>query len=136
MPVKYALIERKLLADRRGWLLKLIAGTEPDLPHATGEIYAVHGVAGEPRGNHYHRLAAEWFTLVSGKVRCLLADSSTNERLELRIDFADAVTLYVPPFTAHCFFADEASPDPVILIAYSSHRYHPDDTVPYDFDSV
>lgn len=136
MPVRYTLIERKLLADQRGWLLKLVTGAEPDLPQATGEIYAVHGKPGEPRGNHFHRLSSEWFTLVSGRVRCLLADSHTGERLELRIDFTDALTLYVPPLTAHCFFADDASPDPMILVAYASHRYHPDDTVSYDFNSV
>lgn len=132
MGVSYELIPRKLIADRRGWLLKLIGGFEHGLPALVGEIYSVHGQLGEPRGNHYHRAAAEWFTLVSGAVRCVLGNPETGERIELRIEFADALTLFIPAMTAHCFCADASSPDPMILIAYSSQRYDRADTIPYE----
>jgi len=132
MGIQYTLIQRKLVTDKRGWLLKLLNGAEQELPAGVGEVYAVHGCPGEPRGNHFHRATAEWFTLVSGRVRCLLGDPETGERLELRVDFSDALTLYIPPLTAHCFLAEENSSNPMILIAYSSRRYDPADTISYE----
>ena len=33
------IIERHLIADERGWFLKVITGTEDNIPSHTGEVY-------------------------------------------------------------------------------------------------
>ena len=36
---KVQIINRRLIADERGWFLKAITGTEEGIPNHTGEVY-------------------------------------------------------------------------------------------------
>ena len=55
------IINRRLIADERGWFLKAITGTEEGIPSHTGEVYLTMGKPGQAKGGHYHPEAVEWF---------------------------------------------------------------------------
>lgn len=121
------IIQRKLISDSRGWLLKAINGHEAGLPDKTGEIYVVCGYSAQSRGGHYHLKASEWFTLIKGKALLRLKnihDSTINE-IELTMD--NPITVFVPPFIAHEFVNLQDSE--FVLLAYSDELYDPKDTV-------
>lgn len=123
---------RQRRSDDRGWLLKVLDGGEADLPDQTGECYLVSAFAGKLRGAHFHRLAAEWFTVVAGSATLLLADPGTGERFELFLDSLEPVTVHVPAGIAHAFRVDSGS-EQMLLVAYSDRRYDPQDTIQFSF---
>lgn len=126
---KIRIIPRKLIVDERGWFLKAITGTEEDIPQHIGEVYLTMGKAGQIKGGHYHPKALEWFTLISGKAVLKLEDVVTHEKLQLDIDFEDAVTVFVPNMVAHSW--ESAEEQGFIVLAYTDLRYDPKDTVAY-----
>jgi len=126
---KIKIIPRKKLQDERGWFLKVIDGKEENLPDYTGEIYITSAVKDEVRGNHYHKKATEWFTLIQGKADLILEDINTNERLEMKLDSENPFTVVIPPFIAHAFV--NKIEEPFILVAYTDELYDPKDTVSY-----
>ena len=71
---KIKIIPRRLIKDERGWFLKVITGTEDNIPDHTGEVYLTMGKPGQTKGGHYHPKAVEWFTLISGKAVLKLED--------------------------------------------------------------
>lgn len=128
---KIKLIDRKLLTDDRGWFLKVMTGFEENLPNRTGEIYLSMALPGKWKANHYHLTTSEWFSLFAGKVKVVLEDILTKERLEFSIDATEPKTLFVPPGVAHLFINESADKEMVLLV-YSENTYDPADTVPYD----
>ena len=46
------IINRRLIADDRGWFLKAITGTEEGIPSHTGEVYLTMGKPGQKKGGH------------------------------------------------------------------------------------
>ena len=126
---KIKLIERKKLEDSRGWFLKVINGHEENLPNYTGEVYVTNATAGEAKGGHYHPLANEWFTLITGTCEVKLVDMATNEKLTLTLSATDPRTLFVPNNIAHIFINN--SKGEFILLAYSDQLYLPEDTIMY-----
>jgi dTDP-4-dehydrorhamnose 3,5-epimerase-like enzyme len=122
-------IQRKLLADERGWFLKVIEGNEENLPPYMGEVYLTMALPGQTRGGHYHRKAQEWFTVVQGSAIALLWDMATGESQEFSLSASEPLTIYVPPGIAH-FFQNLGRPaEPMILVAYSDRPYDPADTI-------
>ena len=126
---KVRLIPRVLKADTRGWFLKVIDGSEEGLPNMTGEVYLTLARPGQVRGNHYHLLANEWFTVVQGTAQMILADTITGERVEMVFTGSSPATLFVPARIAHAFKNPENSTDPMLLVAYSDQLYDPGDTI-------
>ena len=126
---KIRIINRNLIKDERGWFLKAITGKEENLPTRTGEVYFTCGSPGQIKGLHYHRIAQEWFTLISGKALLKLEDVNTNEKLEIELNADSPVTIYVPPFIAHAF-VNESDLD-FILCAYTDILYDPKDTISF-----
>jgi dTDP-4-dehydrorhamnose 3,5-epimerase-like enzyme len=125
-----ALIPRRFKPDPRGWFLKVIDGTEAQLPAATGEVYLTLAVPGEVRGNHYHRETSEWFTVVQGRAQLLLVDPASGERCEIMLDAAAPVTVYVPNGIAHAFKNPADAEEKMLLVAYADKLYEAADTVP------
>jgi UDP-2-acetamido-2,6-beta-L-arabino-hexul-4-ose reductase len=126
-----AFISRIPRPDARGWFLKVIYGDEAHLPAGTGEIYVVTALPGQVRGNHYHPLASEWFTVISGAAQLYLCDVVTKEKQLHVLDAARPVTVYVPAGIAHAFKNLEDAAEPAWLLAYADRTYDPQDTVPY-----
>ena len=126
---KIKIIDRKLIRDERGWFLKVITGKEEELPGYTGEVYLTMGKPGQMKGGHYHPLAMEWFTIIEGAVTLKLEDIETHERMEIKLCFDDAKTVFVPCNIAHAFY-NESSKE-FILLAYTDRLYDPADTISY-----
>jgi dTDP-4-dehydrorhamnose 3,5-epimerase-like enzyme len=123
-------IPRRFKPDPRGWFLKVIDGTEAQLPAATGEVYLTLAVPGEVRGNHYHKETSEWFTVVQGRAQLSLLDPATGDRREMMLDASEPVTVYVPNGVAHAFKNPSDAPESMLLVAYADRLYEADDTVP------
>jgi len=120
------IIKRNIISDERGWLLKTLTGKEMGLPKYTGEIYTVCGFPNKVRGGHYHKIATEWFTLITGEAILKLKDINSNRETSMKLYADEPVTIVVPPFIAHQF--ESVSDKEFILLAYADHLYDPADT--------
>ena len=128
---RITLTPRRLIADERGWFLKVIDGGEEHIPPHTGEVYLTMAVPGQARGNHYHPETDEWFTIVAGAALLLVEDPATGERAEFRLTAADPHTVYMPAGLAHVFVNPAEATEDFLLIAYAANRYDQTDTVPF-----
>ena len=124
------IIQRKLIADDRGWFLKAITGTEKNIPSHTGEVYLTMGKPGQAKGGHYHPEALEWFTIIEGSAVLKLEDIETHERLDIPMSLDKAITVFIPNNVAHIVVND--SDKDFILLAYTDKLYDPKDTIAYE----
>lgn len=127
---KAIIIQRKLIADDRGWFLKAITGTEKNIPSHTGEVYLTMGKPGQAKGGHYHPEALEWFTIIEGSAVLKLEDIETHERLDIPMSLDKAITVFIPNKVAHIVVND--SDKDFILLAYTDKLYDPKDTIAYE----
>ena len=123
------IIERKLIADNRGWFLKAITGKEEGLPQHTGEVYLTMGKPGQAKGGHYHPEAVEWFTIIEGSAVLKLEDMETHERRDIEMSLEKAITVFIPNNVAHIVVNN--SDKDFILLAYTDKLYDPADTIAY-----
>ena len=126
------IINRRLIADDRGWFLKAITGTEEDIPSHTGEVYLTMGKPGQAKGGHYHPEAVEWFTIIEGTAILKLEDIVTHERLEIEMSLEKAITVFIPNNVAHIVVNN--SDKNFILLAYTDKLYDPKDTIAYTIE--
>lgn len=126
---KVRIIPRRLISDERGWFLKVITGTEEDIPSHTGEVYLTMGKPGQSKGGHYHPEAVEWFTVIEGDAILQLEDIETHERRNIEMSLEKAVTVFIPNNVAH--IVKNNSDKDFILLAYTDKLYDPKDTIPY-----
>lgn len=123
------IIQRRLIADDRGWFLKAITGTEEHIPSHTGEVYLTMGKPGQAKGGHYHPKAVEWFTLIEGSAVLKLEDVETHETREIDMSFEKAITVFIPNNVAHMVVNN--SDKDFILLAYTDKLYDSADTIAY-----
>lgn len=126
---KVQIINRRLIADDRGWFLKAITGTEDGIPNHTGEVYLTMGKPGQAKGGHYHPEAVEWFTVIQGSAVLKLEDMQTHERRDIDMSLEKAITVFIPNNVAHVVV--NSSDDDFILLAYTDKLYDPKDTIAY-----
>ncbi len=126
---KVKIIQRRLIADERGWFLKAITGTEENLPMHTGEVYLTMGKPGQAKGGHYHPEAVEWFTLIEGEAVLKLEDMETHQRQYIEMSLDKAITVFVPNGVAHVIV--NRSQSNFILLSYTDKLYDPSDTISY-----
>lgn len=126
---KVRIIPRRLIADNRGWFLKVITGTEEYIPSHTGEVYLTMGKPGQAKGGHYHPEAVEWFTIIEGSAILKLEDMETHERRDIEMPFEKAQTVFIPNNVAHIVVNN--SDKDFILLAYTDKLYDPADTITY-----
>lgn len=126
---KVQIINRRLIADNRGWFLKAITGTEDGIPDHTGEVYLTMGKPGQAKGGHYHPEAVEWFTVIQGSAVLKLEDMQTHERRDIDMSLEKAITVFIPNNVAHVVV--NSSDDDFILLAYTDKLYNPKDTIVY-----
>lgn len=129
---KVQIINRRLIADERGWFLKAITGKEDGLPSHTGEIYLTMGKPGQAKGGHYHPEAVEWFTVIDGSAVLKLEDMDTHETREIEMSLEKAITVFIPNNVAHIVVNN--SDKDFILLAYTDKLYDPSDTIAYKFE--
>ncbi len=121
---------RKLISDSRGWFLKVIDGNETENPFPC-EVYFTSAKPGESKGGHYHAIANEWFTLVEGEAILKLMDMETREEISIRLTGEKPETVFVPAGVAHLIVNNGTQN--YLLVAYTSRKYEPSDTIPFEF---
>ena len=126
---KVHIINRRLIADDRGWFLKVITATEECIPSHTGEVYLTMGKPGQAKGGHYHPEAVEWFTIIEGSAILKLEDIETHERFDIEMSLEKAITVFIPNNVAHIVVNN--SDKDFILLAYTDKLYDPKDTIAY-----
>ena len=126
------IIERHLIADERVWFLKVITGTEDNIPSHTGEVYLTMGKPGQSKGGHYHLQALEWFTIIEGDAMLKLEDITTHEKLEIEMSLSKAITVFIPNNVAHIITNN--GDKNFILLSYTDKLYDPKDTIVYNFE--
>ena len=126
---KVRIIPRRLISDDRGWFLKVITGTEEDIPSHTGEVYLTMGKPGQAKGGHYHPEALEWFTVIQGEAILKLEDIETHERRDIPMSLDKAISVFIPNNVAHTVVNN--SDKDFILLAYTDKLYDPKDTISY-----
>lgn len=129
---KVYIINRRLIADDRGWFLKAITGTEECIPSHTGEVYLTMGKPGQAKGGHYHPEAVEWFTIIEGSAILKLEDMETHEKREIEMSLEKAITVFIPNNVAHIVVNN--SDKDFILLAYTDKLYNPADTIAHKFE--
>lgn len=129
---KVHIINRRLIADDRGWFLKTITGTEEGIPSHTGEVYLTMGKPGQAKGGHYHPEAVEWFTIIEGSAVLKLEDMETHETREIEMSLEKAITVFIPNYVAHIVVNN--SDKDFILLAYTDKLYDPADTIAHKFE--
>ncbi len=122
-------IPRRRIEDARGVFVKALTGLEKNLPQQVGEVYVVTTLTGQVRGNHYHPVTSEWFTVVIGQLVTRYLDPQTGEAREVTLDAAAGETLYMPAGIAHAF--KNVGQETAVMIAYADHTYDPADTIAY-----
>ena len=127
------IINRKLIKDDRGWFLKVITGTEAEIPSHTGEVYLTMGKPGQAKGGHYHPVAVEWFTLIQGSAILKLEDVESHEKREIEMSLEKAITVFIPNNVAHVVVNNSNDKD-FILLAYTDKFYDPKDTIAYKIE--
>tara|TARA_B100000989_G_scaffold215524_1_gene164013 strand:+ start:6338 stop:6733 length:396 start_codon:yes stop_codon:yes gene_type:complete len=127
-------IKRNKISDSRGFFVKVLDGFEKDLQEKVGEFYITVANPEKFKGGHYHNLANEWFTLISGKCKVELFEIDKSKLHEINLDENEIVTLFIPSRIAHRFI--NTGKKDFILLAYSDQRYEPTDTIPFDFDNI
>ncbi len=128
---KIKIIQRSKIIDNRGWFYKVIDGLEENIPNKTGEVYLTCAKPNQSKGGHYHLVANEWFTLISGKCILKLYDIETKEYLEMELSENKFYSIFVPSKVAHIF--DNITNKDFLLLAYSDQLYDSADTIMYDF---
>lgn len=126
---KVQIINRRLIADDRGWFLKAITGREDGIPDHTGEVYLTMGKPGQAKGGHFHPEAVEWFTIIKGSAVLKLEDMETHERRDIEMSLEKAITVFIPNNVAHVVVNNSDSD--FILLAYTDKLYDPKDTIAY-----
>jgi len=122
-------IPRRRIEDARGVFVKALTGMEENLPPQVGEVYIVTTLTGQVRGNHYHPVTSEWFTVVIGQLVTRYLDPQTGEAREITLDAHAAESLYMPAGIAHAF--KNIGQETAVMIAYADHTYDPADTIAY-----
>lgn len=125
---KIQLIDRKIIADSRGYFLKVLTGKEEFLPAYTGEIYLTSAKPGEAKGGHYHPEANEWFTLLQGECVLKLVDIQTKESISISLSAQEPKTIFIPNNIAH-IFCNTSDKNDFLLLAYTDVHYNPSDTI-------
>lgn len=129
---KVHIIQRRLIADDRGWFLKAVTGTEVNIPSHTGEVYLTMGKPGQSKGGHFHPEAVEWFTIIEGSAILKLEDMVTHEKKTIEMSLEKAITVFIPNNVAHVV-VNNSNRD-FILLAYTDKFYDPKDTIAYTIE--
>ncbi len=107
--------------DSRGSLKKILMLSQLKTG-SIEEVYLIYTGKGGVRGNHYHKITLEYFTVVSGRAVIVLKDLATEILQELKISADDNKVIKVPPGVAHAFINETRQP--LIILAVSTREYN------------
>jgi dTDP-4-dehydrorhamnose 3,5-epimerase len=112
--------------DYRGQLKKIAKKSMLNEGQEIQEIYVLYSNKGTVRGNHYHELTTELFTVVSGEAKMAFVEINKNNTEIITIKASDNITIKVHPNIVHAF--KNELEEPLIILAVSLKEYNPQDT--------
>lgn len=131
MTERYEFIQIDPFSDFRGRLKKVFIRKMLAKGGSVGEVYVLHTKAGCVRGNHYHKMNIEYFTVLCGTATVALKDICTNDAIVVRVSASDDIVIKVPELIAHGFRNDEE--DELVMLAVATEEYDPKDNDTYNF---
>lgn len=114
--------------DSRGSLKKILMQSQLKTGHIE-EVYLIYTGKGGVRGNHYHKITLEYFTVVSGRAVIVLKDLSAGILQEQKISARDNKVIMVPPGVVHAF--KNETEKPLVILAVSTREYDKGDPDTY-----
>jgi len=117
--------------DSRGSLHKVLRSSQAHRSLGQGEVYVTTARAGEVKGEHVHHRMGEWFSVVQGNGKLLLANPGTGETGEVELRAARPRTVYVPPGLAHALV--NTGKRTLICVAWAEGEHDPEDVHPHAF---
>lgn len=118
--------------DKRGQLVVFLRNSNlKPTEKEFGQIYFVtFGKKGTVRGNHYHKKWHEWFGIVAGKVKIVLEDIKTKERVEIVLTAKkkEYQRVYIGPHIAH---AIKSMTNYAALLNYADSEWYAEDSYNY-----
>ncbi len=107
--------------DSRGSLKKILMHSQLEAG-SIEEVYLIYTCKGGVRGNHYHKITLEYFTVVSGRATIVLKNLATDLLQKLKVSAGDNKVIKVPPGVAHAF--KNETEHPLIILAVSTREYN------------
>ena len=126
------IVEQRRVEDSRGFLQKILTASQVGGKVPQGEVYVTAALPGESKGHHFHRRMGEWFAVVQGSGRLVLADVATGERKEIEFGTQRPRTIYVPAGLAHA--VENVGADLLICVAWAEREHDPTDVFPMRLD--
>lgn len=114
--------------DSRGAFKKIVMLSQLEAG-TIEEVYLIYTGKGSVRGNHFHKLTFEYFTVVSGRAVIALKDLSTGVLQKQRITADDNKVIMVPPGVVHAFKNDAR--ESLVILAVSTREYDKGDPDTY-----
>ncbi|MBF0472678.1 MAG: WxcM-like domain-containing protein [Nitrospirae bacterium] len=128
----YEIITTQNIKDERGKLVVFLRGGDlPITEKQFGQIYFVtFKDKNIVRGNHYHKEWEEYFGIVNGRVKAVLEDINTKERVTIILDALDKdyLRLRIGVNIAHSF---QSETDSACILNYTIKEWSPNDTFSY-----
>lgn len=128
------IVECPAYKDSRGDLIQFVTNRvliEEGLPFGQVYLLTFNG-KGTIRGNHYHNESCEMFCLISGSVKMVFEEVSTQQRMEKNISIGDKefYRISIGPKIAHSI---QSLSDFAVMVSYSSKEYDASekDKIPY-----
>ena len=123
--INYKITKASKRRDKRGFLVDFLKQEELSRgDKRLGQIYFVtFDTALSIRGNHYHTNKKEWFVAVKGKLKVVLEDIKTKERVEFILDgdTDEYERIFIGANVAHAFRNITKT---AMMINYCNKPYH------------
>lgn len=136
----------RLIPDERGWLMEILRSDEPFF-RQFGQVYVTTCYPGVVKAWHYHKIQADYITVVRGMAKIVLfdgrEDSPTHGEVnEFFVGEKNPLLIKVPPLVWHGFKAVGGTETMLLNCPTEPYNYQtPDeyredpfsDRVPYDW---
>jgi dTDP-4-dehydrorhamnose 3,5-epimerase len=129
MTKKYEIIRINPYKDIRGELKKIFIKSMLGSDRTIEEVYVLYTRKGAVRGNHYHKINIEFFTVIKGTATIALKDVEKGEEDIFKVSAEDDIVIKVPENVAHGFRND--GDEDLVILAAASKLYKPEDTDTY-----
>jgi len=128
------IVKLKKKKSKSGFLVEFLKGNELDkFNKEFAQIYVATILPGKVRGNHYHKKKLEWFTILNGRVKVVIENIKTKEKVEFILDSSQEYLprIFLNKETAHVF--KNISNSTVVLVAYTNKIYDPNNPDTYEY---
>lgn len=111
--------------DERGWLAEIVRKEELVRNQEFGQFMVTTANPGCVKGNHYHTRKFEWYCVLKGKARLMLADNQSEEREEILLSEHQLSTVTISPQVTHAI--ENVGEEMMYLLVYIDESFNEKD---------